>query len=46
MLTIIIDFLKDICKELESKSCAHDEDLSTLKTDMEICKMNLSLINR
>eukprot|EP00347_Sterkiella_histriomuscorum_P001908 403370209 len=38
--------IRDICKELEHKSVAHDGDLSALKTDSETCKMNLSLLNR
>jgi len=35
-----------ILKELEEKSCAADDDISKLRADMEMIKMNHSLLRR
>jgi uncharacterized protein (UPF0335 family) len=35
-----------INKELEQKSVVNDEDIFNIKSDIEGCKMNLSLMNR
>lgn len=38
--------IDNILKELEEKSCATDDDCSKLRTDMEMIKMNHSLLRR
>lgn len=36
----------NVLKELEEKSCITDEDCCTLRTNMEMMKMNHSLLKR
>ena len=48
-MTVIIqdlynNLIQDIDKELESKSIDHDEHISASNADIEITKMNLSLL--
>ena len=44
LFLLFIYFTQEVEKELETKSIHHDNELSALKADQEMCLMNLSLL--